>query len=460
MARLFAAPFYTALDSNGNPISGAKLEWFLTLTSTPHDTFTDNALAVAHANPVIADAAGRFAPIYLQDADYKAVLKDAADVIIKTIDPVHGASAEDAAKLTNAQTFTKTQTWTHGATVAGATTLILGDGNAFNISTGGPVTAIATKGKGTWILLTMTGDVTFTHDPIDLILPGAVDLAAVAGDSLILEEYAVGDWRLLNYQDSANLSPLPRGYIDGLTLSNNAIDALKDIDIAPGAARDDGNAANLELTSILVKRGNAVWAVGTNQGGLDGTESVPGTPDASTWYHIWIIRRSDTGVADVLFSESATAPTMPTNYDQKRRIGAVLFDATPDILGFTQYQDDFLWDDPLLDIDLANTLTTTARLDILSVPTGIKVWAHVNIFSNDAAAPFFVYASSPDVDDEAPSQTLGPLATSGGSNDFDWTQASVLTNTSGQIRSRGSVATINEYRVATRGWTDPRGKNA
>ena len=39
---------------------------------------------------------------------------------------------------------------------------------------------------------------------------------------------------------------------------------------------------------VVVKRLDAAWAVGTNQGGLDtGAEGV------STWYHLWLIKRTD-----------------------------------------------------------------------------------------------------------------------------------------------------------------------
>lgn len=91
MAKLLTDLFYTGFDLNGVPLPGAKLEFFITGTSTPLAVFTDNALTVAHTNPVIADSAGRFAPIYMQSADYKAILSTSADVVIDTIDPVHGA---------------------------------------------------------------------------------------------------------------------------------------------------------------------------------------------------------------------------------------------------------------------------------------------------------------------------------------------------------------------------------
>jgi hypothetical protein len=158
--------------------------------------------------------------------------------------------------------------------------------------------------------------------------------------------------------------PFPPEYISGLTLSNNATDATNDIDIAAGKARDSGNAANMVLAATLVKRMDASWAVGTNQGGLDGTESVAGTPDNDTWYYVWLIRRSDTGVVDALFSESSSAPTMPTNYDQKRLIGAVRR-GTATNMAFYQDGDWFRWQ---ADVTVLNAGAAAASTAITITP--------------------------------------------------------------------------------------------
>lgn len=93
MAERFNIPLHQVFDSNGDPLSGAKLEFFVSGTSTPLDTYSDNALSSANANPVVADSAGRFGDIFLQSADYKVVLKTSADVTVWTADPVHGGSA-------------------------------------------------------------------------------------------------------------------------------------------------------------------------------------------------------------------------------------------------------------------------------------------------------------------------------------------------------------------------------
>lgn len=84
-------PFFQALDGNGDPYSGAKLNFYVTATSTPKNTYSDAGLTTPNANPVVADSAGRFGPIYLAtDANYKAVLTTSAGATIATFDPLPG----------------------------------------------------------------------------------------------------------------------------------------------------------------------------------------------------------------------------------------------------------------------------------------------------------------------------------------------------------------------------------
>lgn len=137
---------------------------------------------------------------------------------------------------------------------------------------------------------------------------------------------------------TADLVPLPLNYIAGLITEQDSGDPDADVKINTGVARDDGDAANLVLSTAIVKQIDAAWAVGTNQGGMD-----TGAVAADTLYAIWLIRRSDTGLVDALFSLSFTSPTMPTNYDQKRLIGAVLTDLSSDIIVYTQTGDEFAY---------------------------------------------------------------------------------------------------------------------
>ena len=89
-----------------------------------------------------------------------------------------------------------------------------------------------------------------------------------------------------------------RGNIFGLTLSNNASDATNDIDIATGQATSSAGTQVMTVATAFTKQLDAVWAVGTNAGGLD-TGTI-----ANATYHVHAIRRSDTGVVDAVFSRN------------------------------------------------------------------------------------------------------------------------------------------------------------
>ena len=65
-------------------------------TTNPRDVFSDNALTVAAANPVVADAGGYIEPRYIGTGDYRIVITDANDMTIKTADNLTGALATAA----------------------------------------------------------------------------------------------------------------------------------------------------------------------------------------------------------------------------------------------------------------------------------------------------------------------------------------------------------------------------
>lgn len=77
-------------DANGAPYSGGKLYFYESGTSTPLDTYSDEALTTPNANPVVLDSAGRTGAIFIKGQSYKVVLKTSADVTVWTADPVVG----------------------------------------------------------------------------------------------------------------------------------------------------------------------------------------------------------------------------------------------------------------------------------------------------------------------------------------------------------------------------------
>jgi hypothetical protein len=264
---------------------------------------------------------------------------------------------------------------------------------------------------------------------------------------------------LLSYDASAAAAkkvlvqdiPLPPAHISGLGYSNNAADATNDIDIAAGSARDATDTVNLILGSALTKQSDVAWAVGTNAGGLDA--GAVGNSD----YYIWLIKRSDTGVVDVLFSLSPTAPTMPTSYDYGRLIGWFKR-VGGSIVAFHTYETcgggiELLWDSPTLDISLANTLTTAKRTDAVKVPLIFSTVAHLNVTVGDAGNPV-VYICCPDLTDLAPSLTVAPLATlRAEATGSTWQGVrDIRTSAAGLIAARSDTATVDNYRVVTLGF--------
>lgn len=102
----------------------------------------------------------------------------------------------------------------------------------------------------------------------------------------------------------------------GLVVTNDSGDLTNDIAVSAGSARDTTDVYTIVLSSSIVKRLDASWAVGTGNGGIDTGAA------ANTTYYVWLIRRPDTGVVDALLSTSSTSPTMPANYTQKALVGA------------------------------------------------------------------------------------------------------------------------------------------
>ena len=175
---------------------------------------------------------------------------------------------------------------------------------------------------------------------------------------------------------------LPPKGIAGLITANNGTDPANDIDIAAGYAAPADDADDMVLLSTLVKRLDAAWVVGTNQGGLD-----TGAEAASTLYAVWLIKRPDTGVVDVLFSTSFTAPTMPTNYTKKRLIGAIYNDAASAIVAFTQVGDYFRYTgDVIQDISDATITNNTFEAGTVSAPPSALAHVYGNLTNSAETA--------------------------------------------------------------------------
>lgn len=277
--------------------------------------------------------------------------------------------------------------------------------------------------------------------PIFINNPQAPTKAVTVDDASLATHAAVHD--IVAYSEP--------GFLYGMELSNNSIDAANDIDVAAGVAcATQASPVIMRLAAALTKRMDAAWAVGNNAGCLDA-----GAIATDANYYVFAIHRPDTGITDILVSLSATAPTLPANYTMSRRIGSIIRISSAN-LGFTQHGDEIQLKIPRLDVDVVNQ-TAAAVLRLLSVPQGFDVEAllRVRVTNSNAWSMLF---TCPDTDDIAPTFSgagVGDLA--GGAGDVDRARLRVRTNTAGQIRCRANINNT-ELQIVTYGWIDRRGQ--
>ncbi len=273
------------------------------------------------------------------------------------------------------------------------------------------------------------------------------------------------NWRIAS--TAASLSSevrLSRGYIDGLTLENDS-DASHDIKTNVGVSRDAADGTNLSLTTAIVKQIDVNWVEGTNQGGFPSGLTLT----ADTWYHVFLIKKSD-GTIDGGFDTSVTAANLlsdATSYTEYRRLGSVLVDGSSNILAFTQIGDFFQWDVPPQDVsDTAQS--TTAKTRTMSCPPGGKFGLLLNaqIVAN-STTHVRCWISSLDQTDAAPGSTAAPGASIGmqapvgatgpDTTDGNMSMVGVFSNTSSQIRTRANGSC--DLYISMMGYSDLRGRH-
>jgi len=235
-----------------------------------------------------------------------------------------------------------------------------------------------------------------------------------------------------------------RNYIDGLILENDAGDTDHDIKINTGVTTSTDNDVYINLSSALIKRIDANWTAGTNQGGFPSGLSL----SANTWYHFFVIVDNDTSTEDACFDTSLTATNCLSDasaYDDYRRVGSVLTDGSSNIIQFKQYGDTFLIN------PITNTTSIPSSLTLVTItsPLGIICEVILNYIISSSAGTDVYYAP--------------------GDAAYEWIQASavsaaaekgsvrIMTNTNSQVRHR-YASTAPTYELKTRGWIDFRGK--
>ena len=156
-----------------------------------------------------------------------------------------------------------------------------------------------------------------------------------------------------------------------ITISNNATDANNDIDFSAGNGVLDDGLGQVLLSSTLVKRLDASWVAGTNQGGL-----FSGTKANSTKYYEFAITNGT--INDAGFDISPTGANIPAGYKGSYR-GMIKTDASGNILPFKQTKNKTLLTSPITEYS-GTVGATYTNLTSSNVPLKSEIEAIVNLY--------------------------------------------------------------------------------
>lgn len=176
-------------------------------------------------------------------------------------------------------------------------------------------------GFGFWIYNTSAGAITLTPNAADAFQGyssgQAVNLPPNVSAYVSTDAGVSGNW-LVQYALSAS-PPASQGGFTNLVITNNSGTPNSQIDVSAG----DIVVPNL-LPGGGVKFANAAFTINCATTGVNGMDT--GTLPTSGWVYVYAISNGATVAG--LASLSSSAPTMPTGYTYRKRIGAMRTDSS------------------------------------------------------------------------------------------------------------------------------------
>jgi hypothetical protein len=264
---------------------------------------------------------------------------------------------------------------------------------------------------------------------------------------------------------TATVIPMPRGHLQGLTISREAIN---DVNIAYGECRGGTakSGANFNLCNMIIsaaggitKQLDAAWAAGDDAGGYAGAGAIA----TDTWYHVFVIE-DGAGTVDAGFDDDIDCTNLlaASSYTNFRRIGSILTTAADadDMLPFTQIGDEFVWT-TLMDAGATTPTSADHTALALDVPPDVNILAVFNMDYTDNTVPnasISVYSGVGDQTGGGPDTGYISLRIGQQTGDNAAGQFRLLTDTSSQIGYHAST-TLENFSVGTLGWVDRRGRD-
>lgn len=236
----------------------------------------------------------------------------------------------------------------------------------------------------------------------------------------------------------------PAGYFYGFLLGNDVTAPNTTISVGSGQAKSSDNLVSIILNTPLrgILQSSGAWTAGDNQNKLD-----TGARTNSTTYHVFAIRKTSDGTGDILFSLSATAPTMPTGYLGSRWIGRVATDSSGNIIKFIDCGNgriDLVT--PSIEATITATLGGYDQLVTISGAAGKSCELILNVFTlGDGVAVNVTNPASTSLvlGVNATTYTGGLVANAGGgsANEAAAAQMSVFCDSMGRVRVRTIAST-------------------
>lgn len=168
---------------------------------------------------------------------------------------------------------------------------------------------------------------------------------------------------------------------NSITISNNATDANNDIDFSAGNAPLNDGSGQILLSSTLVKRLDASWVAGTNQGGL-----FSGTKAINTWYYLFAIVNTTTGATDAGFDASVSGANVPSGWKISKILHAIKTDGSGNILQGKFYSDGWFYYNSEQQEYTSTSTTAGTFINLSFAPKDILSMTHLHAVSVNSGA--------------------------------------------------------------------------
>lgn len=242
-----------------------------------------------------------------------------------------------------------------------------------------------------------------------------------------------------------------RGYIGGMTLSNDGVTPNTILDISAGVATDSTNTVQISLAAITKTTGGA-WVSGSGNAGMGSGLTIAN----NTWYHVFAIING--GNADAYFDTDPGAANKPAGTTAFRRVGSFKTDGSAHIRAFIQ-SGDFFW--KLETIDYNSTAAQAMTLTAFDVPSGIVVQPILSVVFLTTAANANTAVTVAPAGNSALFSTIHQLGNGGATSALLGNQViGPNTNTSSQINLAVTITSgaLTSGQIRSGGWVDTRGR--